>query len=61
MLTLTFQLILTVTIVCQFITALAPDVAGWRGMVHRWSAWLMTVLYLPLSILFKVSKCDPTD
>jgi hypothetical protein len=54
-LTLAFQLILTVAIACQFIAALAPDVDGWRGVVHRWSAWLMAVLYLPLSILIIIS------
>lgn len=45
-----FELILTLTIICQFTAALAPDVAGWRGVVHRWSAYLMAVLYVPLSI-----------
>lgn len=54
-LTLVFQLILTVAIVCQFIAALAPDVDGWRGVVHRWSAWTMAVLYLPLSVLIIAS------
>lgn len=54
-LTLAFQVILSVAIVCQFLAALAPDVDGWRGVVHRWSAWLMAVLYLPLSVLIIIS------
>lgn len=54
-LTFVFQVILTVTISCQFIAALAPDVDGWRGLIHRWSAWLMAILYLPLSVLIIIS------
>ena len=54
-LSVVFSLILTVTIVCQFIAALAPDIDGWRGVTHRWSAWLMAVLYLPLSALIILS------
>ncbi len=54
-LTFVFQLILTITILCQFIAALAPDVDGWRGVIHRWSAWLMAILYLPLSALIIIS------
>jgi len=50
-----FELILTLTIICQFIAGLAPDVAGWRGVVHRWSAYLMAILYVPLSILIIAS------
>lgn len=54
-LTFIFEIILTITILCQFITALAPDVYGWRGVTHRWSAWLMAILYLPLSVLIIIS------
>jgi hypothetical protein len=54
-LSLTFQVILTAAIFCQFLAALAPDVIGWRGVVHRWSAWTMAVLYLPLSFLIIAS------
>ncbi len=54
-LTFIFQVILTITILCQFIAALAPDIDGWRGVTHRWSAWLMAVLYLPLSVLIIIS------
>lgn len=54
-LSVAFSSILTVAIICQFIAALAPDVDGWRGVVHRWGAWLMAVLYLPLSALIILS------
>lgn len=54
-LTFVFQVILTATVLCQFIAALAPDVDGWRGVVHRWSAWLMAILYLPLSVFIIIS------
>ena len=54
-LTFVFQVILTITILCQFIAALAPDVDEWRGVIHRWSAWLMAILYLPLSALIIIS------
>ena len=54
-LSVVFSFILSVTIICQFIAALAPDVSGWRGIAHRWSAWLMAVLYLPLSALIILS------
>lgn len=54
-LTSMFEVILTITIVCQFVAALAPDVDGWRGVVHRWSAYLMAVLYVPLSVLIITS------
>lgn len=54
-LTFVFQFILAITILCQFIAALAPDVDGWRGVIHRWSAWLMAILYLPLSVLIIIS------
>jgi hypothetical protein len=54
-LTFMFQVILTITIFCQFIAALAPDIDGWRGVTHRWSAWLMAILYLPLSVLIITS------
>ncbi len=46
-----FQVILTITIACQFIAAIAPDVKDWRGVIHRGAAWLMAVLYVPLSLL----------
>lgn len=54
-LTFVFQLILTITILCQFIAALVPDVDGRQGVVHRWSAWLMAILYLPLSVFIITS------
>ena len=54
-LTFEFQVILTITILCQFIAALAPDVDGWRGVAHRWSAWLMAIFYLPLSVFIIAS------
>lgn len=54
-LTFIFETILTITILCQFIAALAPDVNGWRGVIHRWSAWLMAILYLPLSVFIITS------
>ena len=50
-LSLAFSVTLTIAILCQFIAALAPDIDGWRGVAHRWSAWSMAVLYLPLSVL----------
>ena len=50
-----FTFILTITVLSQFIAAVAPDVDGWRGVVHRWSAWLKAVLYLPLGVLIILS------
>lgn len=55
-LSMLFEVILTITILCQFVAALAPDVDGWRGVVHRWSAYLMAVLYAPLSVLIIASS-----
>lgn len=54
-LSLAFSVTLTIAILCQFIAALAPDIDGWRGVAHRWSAWSMAVLYLPLSVLIILS------
>jgi hypothetical protein len=55
-LSMLFEVILTITILCQFVAAVAPDVDGWRGVVHRWSAYLMAVLYVPLSVLIIASS-----
>jgi hypothetical protein len=46
-----FILILTLAMTCQIITALAPDTQGLSRKVHRWSAYTMAVLYLPLIAL----------
>jgi hypothetical protein len=54
-LTFIFTAILTITILCQLIAALAPDTSGWRKTIHRWAAYTMAILYLPLSILIIIS------
>ncbi len=46
-----FRGILGVTILCQIVTGLAPDTSGWSRKIHRWAAYTMAVLYLPLSVL----------
>lgn len=46
-----FQAILALTIACQILVGLAPDTDGWSRKVHRWAAYTMAVLYLPLSLM----------
>jgi hypothetical protein len=46
-----FKAILAFTIMCQILVGLAPDTTGWNRKIHRWAAYTMAVLYLPLSIL----------
>lgn len=50
-----FQTILAFTIVCQIVVGLAPDTTGWSRTIHRWAAYTMAVLYLPLSMLIIAS------
>lgn len=45
-----FVALLTVTILCQVLTGLMSDTAGWRKAIHHWAAYTMAVLYLPLGI-----------
>ncbi|HUH56948.1 MAG TPA: hypothetical protein VL020_00310 [Pseudomonadales bacterium] len=47
----TFTSVLALTILCQMIAGLIPDIEGWQRKVHRGAAWLMAVLYLPLSFM----------
>jgi hypothetical protein len=46
-----FDLLITFTIACQIVTALAPDTQGISRKVHRYAAYTMAVLYLPLVAL----------
>ncbi len=46
-----FRGLLACTIVCQILVGLAPDTNGWSRTIHRWAAYTMAVLYLPLSVL----------
>ena len=50
-----FQGMLALTIVCQILVGLAPDTSGWSRTIHRWAAYTMGVLYLPLSVLILAS------
>ena len=54
-LTIIFQVILTLAILCQCIAAIIPDTNGWRSIIHRWAAYTMAVFYLPLSVLIIIS------
>lgn len=54
-LNMVFVAILTITIVCQMLTALAPDTTGGSRKLHRLAAYTMAVLYLPLAVLITVS------
>jgi hypothetical protein len=45
---LPFQVVLTLAVACQVVTALAPDTEGLSRKVHRYAAYTMAVLYLPL-------------
>jgi len=51
-----FQGILALTIVCQVLVGLAPDTTGRSRKIHRFAAYTMAVLYLPLSILIIESE-----
>jgi hypothetical protein len=51
-----FQCVLAATIICQIITALAPDTIGWRKKIHYIAAYTMAALYLPLSLLILSSS-----
>lgn len=51
-----FQGILAFTIVCQILVGLASDTSGWSRKIHRWAAYTMALLYLPLSVLI---ICSP--
>jgi hypothetical protein len=44
-----FKVVLSITIACQIITALAPDTKGIVRSIHRIAAYTMAILYLPLS------------
>lgn len=50
-----FTVLLTVAIICQMVTGLVSDSSGWRKKVHRWAAFSMAVLYVPLSVLIIIS------
>jgi hypothetical protein len=50
-----FQGILGFTVLCQILVGLAPDTTGWSRTIHRWAAYTMGVLYLPLSVLIIAS------
>lgn len=54
-LTFMFQAILSVAILCQCIAAIIPDASGGQRTVHRWAAYVMAILYLPLSVLVVIS------
>ncbi len=54
-LTLIFQIMLTITILCQLIAALVPDTSGRQRTIHRCAAYIMAILYLPLSVLIIMS------
>lgn len=47
----TFKVILLLAFICQSITALLPDIAGWRRVGHKLAAWTMAVLFLPMACL----------
>ncbi len=50
-----FQITLGLTIVCQILTGLIPDTTGSSQTIHRWAAYCMALLYLPLSVMIIVS------
>jgi hypothetical protein len=51
-----FETLLALAIGCQVITALAPDTQGLSRTVHRWAAYTMAVLYLPLVALIVIAS-----
>ncbi len=51
-----FQGTLAFTILCQILVGLAPDTTGWSRTIHRWAAYTMGALYLPLSALIIASN-----
>lgn len=46
-----FDVLTTITIACQIITAIVPDTQGILKAVHRITAYTMAILYLPLSVI----------
>jgi hypothetical protein len=46
-----FEVILTLTVISQIITALAPDIDGLRRTIHHYAAYTMAILYMPLTVL----------
>lgn len=46
-----FKVVLFLTIALQIVTALIPDIMGWRRLIHRFSAFSMALLYLPMALL----------
>ncbi len=44
-----FMGLLAVTIVAQTTAAIIPDSDSWKRLLHRFSAYIMAILYLPLS------------
>ena len=43
-----FKSLLFITIVLVITTALVPDAPGWRRQVHRFTAFSMAIMYVPL-------------
>jgi hypothetical protein len=46
-----YYVILIAAYCCQSVAALVPDKTGWRRSVHKWGAWTMAYLFLPLAWL----------
>lgn len=54
-----FVAVLAATFICQFITALAPDIQGWKSNLHRLAAYAMAALYVPLTLLILLTANLP--
>jgi hypothetical protein len=50
-----FMTVLLVAFICQAVTALLPDIEGWRRVGHKLAAWSMAVLFLPMAILLSTA------
>ncbi|MBL8122423.1 hypothetical protein JNM87_06795 [Candidatus Saccharibacteria bacterium] len=46
-----FEIVLTLAILGQIITALAPDIEGLSRTVHHYAAYTMAILFMPLAWL----------
>jgi hypothetical protein len=44
-----FTVLVTLTVIAQFIAAIVPDTDAWKSKLHRFAAYTMAALYLPLS------------
>lgn len=51
-----FRYLLVLSFALQAVTALAPDTNGWTRALHRFAAYSMAALYLPLVIMIADSS-----